>query len=68
MTVECKGFPYMAVWTVEKTHPFVCMEQWYGRCAEKGFEGDLKEREGVQALPAGEEFSAEYVIRVDAAL
>ena len=68
VTVECKGFPYMAVWTVEKTHPFVCLEPWYGRCAEKGFEGDLKEREGVQALPAGEEFSAEYVIRVDAAL
>lgn len=67
VTVECKGFPYTAVWTVEATHPFVCLEPWYGRCAEKGFEGDLKEREGVQRLRGKEAFSAEYVISADAA-
>lgn len=66
-TVECKGFPYMAVWTVEKTHPFVCLEPWYGRCAEKGFSGDLREREGIQILQPSGEFAAEYVIQADAA-
>lgn len=68
VTVECKGFPYMAVWTVEETHPFVCLEPWYGRCAEKDFSGDLREREGVLILQAGGEFAAEYVIQADAAL
>ena len=67
MTVECPGFPYMAIWTMEETHPFVCLEPWYGRCAEKGFQGDFKEREGVCQLGAGEEFAAEYVICADAA-
>lgn len=67
VTVECPGFPYMAIWTMEETHPFVCLEPWYGRCAEKGFQGDFKEREGVCQLGAGEEFAAEYVICADAA-
>lgn len=64
VTVSCKGFPYTAVWTVEETHPFVCLEPWYGRCAEKGFRGDLKDREGIRTLEKGEVFSAEYTIEV----
>ena len=67
VTMECKGFPYMALWTEEDTHPFVCLEPWYGRCAEKGFSGDLREREGLLTLKGKESFQAEYTIRVEAA-
>lgn len=64
VTVTCKGFPYTAVWTVEETHPFVCLEPWYGRCAEKGFCGELKDREGIVMLNPGKIFQAEYTIEV----
>ena len=57
----------MALWTEEDTHPFVCLEPWYGRCAEKGFSGDLREREGLLTLKGKESFQAEYTIRVEAA-
>ena len=28
VTVRCPGIPYTGVWTVEDTHPFVCLEPW----------------------------------------
>ena len=47
VTVSCAGFPYLGVWTMEATHPFVCLEPWYGVCDRKGYEGELKDRDGV---------------------
>ncbi|MEI3281459.1 MAG: hypothetical protein V8R61_01410 [Enterocloster sp.] len=35
---------------MEKTHPFVCLEPWYGVCDSKDFTGELKERQGIQKL------------------
>lgn len=64
VTVECPGFPYMAIWTMEKTHPFVCLEPWFGRCAYKGFNGELKDREGIIRLEKNGIFQAEYVIEI----
>ncbi|MDO4295211.1 MAG: aldose 1-epimerase family protein [bacterium] len=64
ITIDCEGFPYLAVWTVEETHPFVCLEPWYGRCATRGFVGELKEREGIVTLAAHETFKTEYTIEV----
>ena len=33
VTLECSDFPYLGIWTMEATHPFVCLEPWYGICA-----------------------------------
>lgn len=66
VTVECKGFPYVGVWTVEKTHPFVCLEPWFGRCDAQGYKGELKDREGIVALGPQESWERSYVIRVGA--
>ena len=52
VTVLCDGFPFVGVWTIEKTHPFVCLEPWYGVCDSKNFTGELKERQGIQSLKA----------------
>lgn len=30
VTLECSDFPYLGIWTMEATHPFVCLEPWYG--------------------------------------
>ena len=52
VTVSCGGFPYLGVWTMEATHPFVCLEPWYGICAPDGYAGELKDRPGMQKLNA----------------
>lgn len=65
ITLECSGFPYMGVWTMEETHPFVCLEPWYGVCASEGFTGELKDREGIVTLPGWETWNRSYRIIVE---
>ena len=64
VTVRCDEFPYLGVWTVENTHPFVCLEPWYGRCDAEGYTGELKDREGVVTLPAWESWEKSYSITI----
>lgn len=64
VTVHCAGIPYLGVWTMEATHPFICLEPWFGRCDRDGWQGELQERDGVEELPAGGEFQAEYEIEI----
>ena len=64
VTVKCPGFPYLGIWTIEKTHPFVCLEPWYGRADTYGFAGELKDRTGILALQPDEEFKASYLIEI----
>lgn len=63
ITIECKGFPYVGVWT-KPTAPFICLEPWFGRCDNYGFTGELKDKTGVLSLPAKEEFQVAYEIIV----
>ena len=65
VTVLCDGFPFVGVWTIEKTHPFVCLEPWYGVCDSKNFTGELKERQGIQSLKAWETWEKGYSIRIE---
>lgn len=64
VTIHCPGIPYLGVWTMEKTHPFVCLEPWYGRCSDDEFAGELKDRAGIIRLGVGEGFQADYVIEI----
>ncbi|MDO4329617.1 MAG: aldose 1-epimerase family protein [Lachnospiraceae bacterium] len=64
VTVHCPGIPYLGVWTMEKTHPFVCLEPWFGRCDADGYQGELQDREGEVSLASGQEFTADYVIEI----
>lgn len=65
ITVLSDGFPYFGVWTMEATHPFVCLEPWYGICDSYGFNGELKDRRGINVLPAWETWERGYSIRVE---
>lgn len=57
--------PLVGIWSPPKKNaPFVCIEPWYGRCDSEVFAGELKDREWEQVLKPGEEFAAEYKIRV----
>ena len=65
VTLECSDFPYLGIWTMEATHPFVCLEPWYGICASDGYKGELKDRRGIISLPGWENWQKSYQIRVE---
>lgn len=65
VTVLCDGFPYLGVWTIEATHPFVCLEPWYGVCDNKGYAGELKDRDGVVKLAPWSNWERSYTIRIE---
>lgn len=61
VTMTCKGFPSMGVWSQpDPDTPFVCLEPWIGRCDDRGFTGELREKYGEQSLEAGKTFHAQY--------
>lgn len=49
VTLECKGFPYVGIWSKPEGE-FVCLEPWFGRTDNDGFDGTLEEKPGVQVL------------------
>lgn len=65
VTLECSDFPYLGIWTMEATHPYVCLEPWYGICASDGYKGELKDRRGIISLPGWENWQKSYQIRVE---
>lgn len=65
VTIDCGDFPYLGVWTIEATHPFVCLEPWYGLCAPDGYKGELKDRPGIQKLEAWGTWEKSYSIRIE---
>ncbi|MGN0505301.1 MAG: aldose 1-epimerase family protein [Lachnospiraceae bacterium] len=64
VNVYCKGFPHVGVWT-KPGAPFVCLEPWYGRCDNHGYEGELENKTGILTLEAGK--AAEYSYEIEIA-
>ena len=60
LTMDYTGFPYLAIWTKPTGAPFICIEPWYGHSDYKDFNGDLKDKKGIEKLQINEEFNAEY--------
>ena len=63
IALESKGFPNFGIWS-KPGAPYVCLEPWCGRCDNRGFEGELSEKPGINALKAGEVFEKSYDIIV----
>lgn len=63
LELRCEGFPNFGIWSVPGA-PFVCLEPWMGRCDDRGFEGELSEKENINKLAPGEMFEKEYQIRI----
>ena len=59
--MRCAGFPNFGVWSV-KGAPFVCLEPWQGRCDNRGFAGELREKPGVTCLKPGQVFEKAYSV------
>lgn len=63
IAVKAEGFPNFGIWS-KPGAPYVCLEPWCGRCDNRGFEGELSEKEGIIRLEAGKDFCKSYDIIV----
>lgn len=61
--VRCEDFPNFGIWSPPGA-PFVCLEPWCGRCDDQGFEGDISEKPGINALDSKAIFTKRYQIIV----
>jgi galactose mutarotase-like enzyme len=50
-----RDFPYFGIWT-KPGAPFICLEPWCGIADNKGFTGEIKNKEGIVALQPAEQF------------
>jgi galactose mutarotase-like enzyme len=55
LKVNYDHFPYLGIWTKQNA-PFLCIEPWCGLADSNNHNGDLEEKEGMNHLPAGEDF------------
>lgn len=65
LTIE--GFPYLGIWTKPGNRAFICLEPWHGVASRaagprKAGPNDIRQKEGIRLLPAGEQFSCSYKI------
>ena len=64
LSMDFTGFPYMGLWAIPTGCPFVCIEPWFGHADFVDFNGELKDKAGIQSLEIGEEFNCSYSIIV----
>ena len=65
VTMDFSGFPYLGLWTKPTGAPFVCIEPWFGHADYEDFNGDFKDKEGINKLAVGERFKAAYLVTVN---
>ncbi|MCE1199853.1 MAG: aldose 1-epimerase family protein [Marinilabiliales bacterium] len=61
--VSFPGFPFMGIWA-KPNGDYVCIEPWYGIADKWDTDQDLRKKEGILVLPAGETFRATYSIGI----
>ncbi|MFI4912112.1 MAG: aldose 1-epimerase family protein [Sedimentisphaeraceae bacterium JB056] len=64
LEIDFAGFKHLGLWTKSEDAPFICIEPWLGYDDVKGFEGDITEKEGIELLNPGKQFSCSYSIKV----
>ncbi|GAA0086987.1 aldose 1-epimerase family protein [Clostridium sp. CTA-7] len=65
LSMDFSGFPYLAIWTKATGAPFVCIEPWYGHSDFYNFNGEFKDKAGIQKLNVGDSFTANYKLFID---
>lgn len=64
LSVTCKDFPYLGIWSSKNNSPFVCIEPWFGIADHTNHNKDYKQKEGVIKLEANETFKSRYTIEI----
>ncbi|MGB0777969.1 MAG: aldose 1-epimerase family protein [Flavobacteriaceae bacterium] len=62
VSMDYNGFPFLGIWSKPKA-PYVCIEPWIGIADHEHTTGEFKDKLGVQNLPAGKLFEADYSIK-----
>jgi galactose mutarotase-like enzyme len=60
-----KDFPYFGIWK-KPASPFLCLEPWCGIADNTEHNGELKSKEGINYLLAGETFGRSFSIEFNA--
>jgi len=55
LKVNFDHFPYLGIWTKQNA-PFLCIEPWCGLADSIQHDGNIENKEGINHLPAGEDF------------
>lgn len=63
LTLDCKGFPYLGIWAA-KDADFVCIEPWYGIADSVDSNQQLADKEGINKLEAGLQFTATWGLTI----
>ena len=64
LTMDFTGFPYMGLWTKATGAPFVCIEPCYGHADFEDFDGELKDKAGIEKLEVGQKFNSAYTLTI----
>ncbi len=59
--LHCDSFPMLAVWANPRGS-FICLEPWFGRTDDEGFDGTVDQKKGIQCLAKGEGKDFGYAI------
>lgn len=62
LSFSFEGFPFLGLWAAPGAD-FLCIEPWCGIADSVDASGELKEKEGIRSLPAGEAFTAAWTVR-----
>lgn len=62
--ISIAGYPYLAIWTIKRGAPYICLEPWYGHADFSKVEEDFYHREGTMILSSGKTFTTSYTIQV----
>jgi galactose mutarotase-like enzyme len=62
LTMDFTGFPYMGLWTKDTGAPFVCIEPWCGHADYYDFQGEFKDKKGINKLEVGQVFNISYTV------
>lgn len=62
LTMDFKCFPYLGLWTLATGAPFVCIEPWYGHADFSDFNGDFKDKAGINKLMLNDIFECSYTL------
>ncbi len=63
VSLECGGFTNFGIWSVPGA-PFVCLEPWMGRCDDRDFSGEIREKPGILKVDPAGTFQKFYEIKV----
>lgn len=64
VTMNFQGFPWFGIWSKPTGAPFVCLEPWFGHSDFNDFNGELYEKDAIEKLEVGSEFSCTFSITV----